>query len=246
MQRILFLGAVLLSIAGCGTIRPKAETVEVKNTKELLLRSNMLWPKLKTVQLRGSLTAKQGKTNQRITTTLRIASEEFIWINASMIVPLGRAKIDKTGVAFYEQIGETYFEGDFSAIKQALGLTLAYEEIENSLLGIPLYPTALRRARLRKNNEGYVLTARQGNKRLSCTLNAQFFLVSQTLSVGGEQLVIRYGDYKKIAGQWIPMQVRYMGEAKGQAVELSFEFRKAELDNALRVPFNIPKSYTRL
>ena len=89
------------------------------------------------MDLRGSLTARQGDISQRITTTVRISANELIWLNAAVIVPLGRAKIDQSGVAFYEQIGKTFFEGDFSAIEKTLGLTLDYTKSKTACGGFP-------------------------------------------------------------------------------------------------------------
>ena len=196
--------------------------------------------------MRGSLTAHQGDVSQRITTTVRISANELIWLNAAVILPLGRAKIDQSGVVFYEQIGKTFFEGDFSAVEQTLGFTLDYTQIENSLRGVPVIEITARKARFASIKGGYVLKSRQGNLRLSNTYNHQFLMTKQLLTLGKQRLVIHYGDYQQISGQWIPMQVRYEGQAKGETVQLEFAFRKAEINSEIRTPFSIPKSYTHI
>ena len=196
--------------------------------------------------MRGSLTAHQGDVSQRITTTVRISANELIWLNAAVILPLGRAKIDQSGVVFYEQIGKTFFEGDFSAVEQILGFTLDYTQIENSLRGVPVIEITARKARFASIKDGYVLKSRQGNLRLSNTYNHQFLMTKQLLTLGKQRLVIHYGDYQQISGQWIPMQVRYEGQAKGETVQLEFAFRKAEINSEIRTPFSIPKSYTHI
>ena len=159
---------------------------------------------------------------------------------------LGRAKIDQSGVVFYEQIGKTFFEGDFSAIEKTLGLALGYTQIENSLRGVPVIETTARKARFASIKDGYVLKSRQRNLQLSNTYNQQFLMTKQLLTLGKQRLVIHYGDYQQISGQWIPMQVRYEGQAKGETVQLEFAFRKAEINSEIRTPFSIPKSYTRI
>ena len=247
MHRALFFGMILLIINGCGVLRPKpTSTVSVSNSKELLKQTQRTQPTWETLDLRGSLTASQGDISQRITTTVRISANELIWLNAAVIVPLGRAKIDQSGVAFYEQIGKTFFEGDFSAIEKTLGLALDYTQIENSLRGVPVIETTARKARFASIKDGYVLKSRQGNLRLSNTYNQQFLMTKQLLTLGQERLVIHYDDYQQISGQWIPMQISYEGQAKGETVQLEFAFRKAEINSEIRTPFSIPKSYTRL
>lgn len=247
MHRALFFGMILLIINGCGVLRPKpTSTLSVSNSKELLKQTQLTQPTWKTLDLRGSLTARQGDISQRITTTIRISANELIWLNAAVIVPMGRAKIDQSGVAFYEQIGKTFFEGDFSAIEKTLGLALDYTQIENSLRGVPVIATTARKARFASIKDGYVLKSRQGNLRLSNTYNQQFLMTKQLLTLGKQRLVIHYDDYQQISGQWIPMQVRYEGQAKGETVQLEFAFRKAEINSEIRTPFSIPKSYTRI
>jgi len=238
---------ILLIINGCGVLRPKpTSTISVSNSKELLKQTQRTQPTWETLDLRGSLTARQGDISQRITTTVRISANELIWLNAAVIVPLGRAKIDQSGVAFYEQIGKTFFEGDFSAIEKTLGLALDYTQIENSLRGVPVIATTARKARFASIKDGYVLKSRQGNLRLSNTYNQQFLMTKQLLTLGKQRLVIHYDDYQQISGQWIPMQISYEGQAKGETVQLEFAFRKAEINSEIRTPFSIPKSYTRL
>lgn len=247
MHRALFFGMILLIINGCGVLRPEpTSTISASNSKELLKQTQRTQPTWETLDLRGSLTARQGDISQRITTTVRISANELIWLNAAVIVPLGRAKIDQSGVAFYEQIGKTFFEGDFSAIEKTLGLALDYTQIENSLLGVPVIATTARKARFASIKDGYVLKSRQGNLRLSNTYNQQFLMTKQLLTLGKQRLVIHYDDYQQISGQWIPMQVSYEGQAKGETVQLEFAFRKAEINSEIRTPFSIPKSYTRL
>ena len=247
MHRALFFGMILLIINGCGVLRPKpTSTISVSNSKELLKQTQRTQPTWETLDLRGSLTARQGDISQRITTTVRISANELIWLNAAVIVPLGRAKIDQSGVAFYQQIGKTFFEGDFSAIEKTLGLALDYTQIENSLRGVPVIATTARKARFASIKDGYVLKSRQGNLRLSNTYNQQFLMTKQLLTLGKQRLVIHYDDYQQISGQWIPMQISYEGQAKGETVQLEFAFRKAEINSEIRTPFSIPKSYTRL
>ena len=247
MRKALFFGVILLFINSCGVLGPKpTSTISVSNSKELLKQTQRTQPTWETLDLRGSLTARQGDISQRITITIRISANELIWFNAAVIVPLGRAKIDQSGVAFYEQIGKTFFEGDFLAIEKTLGLTLDYNQIENSLRGVPVIETTARKARFASIKDGYILKSRQGNLRLSNTYNQQFLMTKQLLTLGKQCLVIHYGDYQQISGQWIPMQVRYEGQAKDETVQLEFAFRKAEINSEIRTPFSIPKAYTRI
>ena len=247
MRRVLFFGTIVLIVNSCGVLRPKPTSdIKVKNAKDLIEQIQTTQPSWNTLDMRGSVTALQGDASQRITTSIRIRTNELIWVNAAIIVPVGRAKIDKKGVSFYEQIGKTFFEGDFSAIEDALGFLLNYAQIENSLRAAPLFETPKRRVQFAVIKNGYTLKSRQGNLRLSNTYNQQFMMTKQLLTLGQKRLAIHYSDYQQISGQWIPMKIRYEGQSNGETVELDFEFRKAEINTSIRTPFAIPKSYTHI
>ena len=247
MRRVLFLGMFALTVNSCGVLRPKPTSdIKVTNAKDLIEQIQTIQPSWNTLDMRGSVTAFQGDASQRISTSIRIRANELIWVNAAMIVPVGRAKIDKTGVSFYEQIGKTFFEGDFSAIEDALGFSLNYAQIENSLRGVSLFETPKRRVRFAVIKDGYILKSHQGNLRLSNTYNQQFMMTKQLLTLGQKRLVIHYSDYQQMSGQWIPMKIRYEGQSKGETAQLEFEFRKADINTSIRTPFSIPKSYTRI
>ncbi len=247
MRRVLFFGTIVLIVNSCGVLRPKPTSdIKVKNAKDLIEQIQTTQPSWNTLDMRGSVTVLQGDASQRITTSIRIRTNELIWVNVAIIVPVGRAKIDKTGISFYEQIGKTFFEGDFSAIEDALGFLLNYAQIENSLRAAPLFETPKRRVQFAVIKNGYTLKSRQGNLRLSNTYNQQFMMTKQLLTLGQKRLVIHYSDYQQISGQWIPMKIRYEGQSNGETAELDFEFRKAEINTSIRTPFAIPKSYTHI
>jgi hypothetical protein len=63
-------------------------------------------------------------------------------------------------------------------------------------------------------------------------------MTKQLLTLGQQRLAIHYDDYQQVSGQWIPMQVRYEGQAKGETVHLGFAFRKAETNSEIRTPIS--------
>ena len=47
-----------------------------------------------------------------------------------------------------------------------------------------------------------------------------------------------------MSGQWIPMKIRYEGQSNGEAAQLEFEFRKAEINTSIRTHFPFQNLYT--
>ena len=118
MRRVMFLGMIVLIVNSCGVLRPKPTSdIKVANAKDLIEQIQTIQPSWNTLDYAwiGHSTSRRCKSanhDQHSNSHKRIDLG-----HAAMIVPVGRAKIDKTGVSFYEQIGKNFFEGDFQQLK---------------------------------------------------------------------------------------------------------------------------------
>jgi len=242
MKRLWFIAILLLG--ACKSFKTDFDKTIANSTPELLANAQSAQSSWKTLNLRGAVMANFENSSQRISTNIRIESQKQIWINASMIVPIGRAKIDTSGVAFYEVLGKSYYQGDFSAIQKILGVNLGYQALENSLLGRPFLPELLPNARLTKNKLGYQLKVRQGKLEFVCRYNQDFLLQYQHVYIGKQQLEVNYSDYQKKSNHWLPMKVNFQSQSRLNQSSLEFDFRNAVVDPPLRFPFQIPKNFT--
>jgi outer membrane biogenesis lipoprotein LolB len=244
MKRLWLIGTMLLLLGACKALKTDFDNTTANTTPELLAGAQAAQSSWNTLNLRGVVMANFEDSSQRISTNIRIESQKQIWINASMIVPIGRAKIDTSGVAFYEVLGKSYYQGDFSAIQKILGVNLGYQALENSLLGRPFLPELLLNARLSKHKSGYQLKARQGKLEFVCRYNQDFLLQYQHVYIGKQQLEVNYFDYQKKSNQWLPMKVNFQAQSHFEQSSLEFNFRNVVVDPPLRFPFQIPKNYT--
>lgn len=244
MRRLWFV--VLLLLGACKPLKTDTSIKTPGTTSELIGSVKATHTPWTTLNLRGHVVAQKGDTRQRISTNIRIESQKQIWINASMVVPLGRAKIDTKGVAFYEVLGKSYFEGDFTAIQNLLGVELKFQALENGLLGRPLLPELLPKARLSKRNGEYELKTKQGKLEFVCTYGQDFLLRQQQVRIGKQQLVVSYADYQSSNDLTLPMEVVFDVQSPQDQASLAFGFRNVVVDAPLRFPFRIPKDFTPL
>ena len=244
MRRLWFV--VLLLFGACKSLKTDASMMTANSTSELLKSAESTSAPWNTLNFRGHVVAKTNDNRQRISTNIRVESQNQIWINASMIVPLGRAKIDTAGVAFYEVLGKSYFEGDFTAIQNLLGIALKYQALENGLLGRPLLPEMLPKARLSKRNGEYQLKVKQGKLEFVCTYGQDFLLRQQQVRIDKKQLIVSYADYQKTNDLRLPMGVIFDAQSPQNQASVSFHFRNVVVDAPLRFPFQIPKDFTPL
>ena len=244
MKRLWYVGTMLFLVGACKSFKTDFGNTTANTTSELLVNTQAAQSSWTTLNLRGAVMANFEDSSQRISTNIRIESQKQIWINASMIVPIGRAKIDTSGVAFYEVLGKSYYQGDFSAIQKILGVNLGYQALENGLLGRPFLPELLLNARLTKNKSGYQLKVRQGKLEFVCRYNQDFLLHHQHMYIGKQQLEVNYSDYQKKSNHWLPMKVNFQAQSRLNQSSLEFNFRNAVIDPPLRFPFQIPKNFT--
>src|SRR5690606_19315488 len=81
-----------------------------------------------------------------------------IWLSAQLLgIPLAKALITRDRVSYFEKIGGTYFDGDYSLISQWLGTPLDFDKLQNLLLGQTIYDLREDRYMLTESTRGYQL-----------------------------------------------------------------------------------------
>ena len=81
----------------------------------------------KTVNAKLKANFNNGKLKQSISVSLRMKKDEVIWLKGSKFITVFKAKITPTSVSYYSPFAKNYFEGDFSMIKELLGVIRTQE-----------------------------------------------------------------------------------------------------------------------
>ena len=89
----------------------------------------------KTVDAKLKVNFDNGKTKQGLSVYLKMKKDEVIWLKGSKLITVFKAEITPTSVRYYSPVFKNYFEGDFSMIKQLLGVEINFEQLQNLFLG---------------------------------------------------------------------------------------------------------------
>ena len=249
MKKLSLIGVGLLLLAGCKSLAP----ISPKKSIDTVLSSRVVQQQiesqalaLESLQWRGDAQLSLNKKRQRVSITTRIKKGEAVWVNGSMIIPLGRLMITPTSLQFYEKIGRRYAQLDYRDLKKRLGIAVDYSMLENVLTAKPIVHRLFRRTTLTFTDKNYVLTSKKRGVSATFEYDAAFRLIRQTVGVGQTKIEANYGAYVKKEGQWIPQQLRLGLTDGGKTTSLQLRAKQTQLNGEVNIPFVIPSGYTSI
>ena len=243
---------IIVLLYGCAPGKNLTSTVgEIPEmrTKQILKKHIKQHAKFNTLQCKLKVELFQNSKAQSNTVTLRMDRGKTIWINA--FLNLIRIKITPDRVQMYNKIDKTYFDGDFSLIKQLLGVDLDFSNLENLLLGDTFFKHNSSSLNQVKDNTGYTLKP----YKLDPTLNVlyrinpfYFKMKTQEISHLKEEihLKVNYDDFQEINQQLIPSKMAITINEKQNNTFIKLNLKSVSLNQSIRFPFKLPKGYKQL
>jgi len=243
---------IIVLLYGCAPGKNLTSTVgEIPEmrTKQILKKHIKQHAKFNTLQCKLKIELFQNSKAQSNTVTLRMDRGKTIWINA--FLNMIRIKITPDRVQMYNKIDKTYFDGDFSLIKQLLGIDLDFSNLENLLLGDTFFKHNSSSLNQVKDNSGYTLKP----YKLDPTLNVlyrinpfYFKMKTQEISHLKEEihLKVNYDDFQEINQQLIPSKMAITINEKQNNTFIKLNLKSVSLNQSIRFPFKLPKGYKLL
>ena len=243
---------IIVLLYGCAPGKNLTSTVgEIPEmrTKQILKKHIKQHAKFNTLQCKLKVELFQNSKAQSNNVTLRMDRGKTIWINA--FLNMIRIKITPDRVQMYNKIDKTYFDGDFSLIKQLLGIDLDFSNLENLLLGDTFFKHNSSSLNQVKDNSGYTLKP----YKLDPTLNVlyrinpfYFKMKTQEISHLKEEihLKVNYDDFQEINQQLIPSKMAITINEKQNNTFIKLNLKSVSLNQSIRFPFKLPKGYKLL
>ena len=243
---------IIVLLYGCAPGKNLTSTVgEIPEmrTKQILKKHIKQHAKFNTLQCKLKVELFQNSKAQSNTVTLRMDRGKTIWINA--FLNMIRIKITPDRVQMYNKIDKTYFDGDFSLIKQLLGIDLDFSNLENLLLGDTFFKHNSSSLNQVKDNSGYTLKPYKLDPTLNVLyrINPFYFKVkTQEISHLKEEihLKVNYDDFQEINQQLIPSKMAITINEKQNNTFIKLNLKSVSLNQSIRFPFKLPKGYKLL
>ncbi len=252
IKRILAVVLLTLSIAACGT-KKAATGFEESNAKAAGVIKNHYDKATKFNTLSGKLRAtyQDADRTQSVNLSFRMEKDKAIWMSASILgFPMAKVYITPQKVSYYEKVGKTYFDGDFSLVSEWLGTPLDFEKLQNLLLGQAIYDLRTDAYTLSESARGFQLLPKKNSD-----VKKMFMLDAETYKAKAQQLAqesenrsvtVTYEDYQNISGKLIPETITIIANEGGESTNITLQYRNIEFDEEVSFPFSIPSGYDEI
>ena len=243
---------ILVLVFGCATgknLTPTVGKIPEMRTKQILKKHIKQNTKFKTLQCKLKIELFQDLKEQSNTVILRMERGKTIWINA--FLNMLRVKITPDRVQMYNKIDKTYYDGDFTLIKELLGVDLNFSNLENLLLGDIFFKHNSSSLKQVKDSSAYKLKPYKLNSSLNVlyTINP-FYFKTNTQEIfnlkEGIKFKISYEEFKGVNQQLIPTKMIVTINDKGNNTYIKLNLKSVSLNQLTRFPFKFPEEYKPL
>lgn len=250
-KHILVLLFVTIILSSCGARR---EAVEIEDAalSKVVNSHYSTEPEFNTLTSRMRLNYTDEERSQSVTVSFRMQKDSTIWISAQVLgIPLAKALITRERVSYYEKIGKTYFDGDYSLLSKWLGTPLDYDKLQNLLLGQAVYDLREGRYKLTESTRGYQLVPDNGFE----AVKRMFLLDPSTFRTSAQQLsqerenrsvTITYPKFQSVSGRILPEEIRIVANEAGSGTQIEITYRSVSFNDPVSFPFDIPSGYDEI
>jgi len=245
---------LFLVITSCRSKKYMSESnnIEVVSTKKIISNHYENVFDQQTINAKLSAKYKDKKTSTSISIKLRLEKDKTIWMSATKLsIPFAKVKITPNRVSYYEKLGKTYFDGDFSLLSKWLGTELDYDKVQNILLGQAVLNLRKGKYNSEVSNNAYQLIPKKDNELFAIL----FFLNPENFKLDKQEirhpekeqlLSVSYPNYQIIDGEQIPKKINITAIDSKKITNINIEYRSVEFYKKLTFPFSIPSGYKEI
>lgn len=245
---------VILSIVLLVSCGSKKEIIEIEDaaTSKVVGMHYQNEADFKTLTSRMRLKYQDEDRSQSVTVSFRMEKDETIWMSAQLLgIPLAKALITRDRVSYYEKIGKTYFDGDFSLLSSWLGTPLDFDKLQNLLIGQAIYDLREDKYVLTESARGYQLepaNTMEAVKRMFLLDPKSFKATAQQLAQESENrnVTVTYPNYQRVSGQTLPEDILIIANASGSGTQIEISMRSVVFNEKVSFPFDIPSGYSEI
>lgn len=205
----------------------------------------------KTLDAKLKVNFNNGKIDQSLSVNLMIEKDKVIWLKGTKFITVFKAKITPTTVSYYSPFAKNYFEGDFSMIKQLLGVEINFEQLQNLFLGQSLLNVKEQDQELQIVNNRYILSPEKQAELFNIffTINPSHFKLDEQTIVNADKdlrLDVKYPSYNLIENVVFPSEVNIKAKTADSFTEIDIIYKSVEFNTNLKMSYDIPNNYKRL
>lgn len=254
MRVFKYLFLTIIVITSCKSNKTMTDSdAIVKNlsAKKVSKKHNAVNFDKNTADARLKVNFKSGKVNQSLSVSMKMIKDEVIWLKGTKLITVFKAKITPTSVSYYSPLAKNYFEGDFSLIKDLLGVEINFQQLQNLFLGQALLDLKNEKQDIQIVDNQYLLSPKNQNSLFDIffAIDPSHFKLNKQFLVNSEQnlrLDVAYPSYNKIDGELFPSQINIKAKNSKSSSKISLVYREVEFNKDVSMSFRIPRNYKQL
>ena len=249
MKKIILLLSIF-SLSSCSflynTSKDNNESSRKFTPKKSIRIANNNFNSIDYIQAKAKVSFRDNNKIKSNTITMRISSDEKIWINASL--GAARILIDNDSVKYYNKIEKNYFVSDINYINEKIGFESNFDILQNLVLGILIHkfdPSSL----YQKTENSYIYKDDKFNlnsKVIQSTVSISPFnsrVLKHSFKDQNNFFEVSYDDYTIVDEQILPTKIRFSNNG---LESLYIEIKSISSLEKINIPFRIPKNYKRI
>ena len=251
MKKIVFTLLILIFFTSCKTKKNTSNNTNTMLLDKVLTNYYDNSFKNKTVKASLKIKYEGDKNIPQVNASLRIEKDKIIWMSISKFITVGKLKITPNKVQFYNNLDQTYFDGDFSILSNLLGTEVNFQQVQSILLGEAIYPLNNKDYQIKKEANSFVFTPNENDERF----NIFFWLDSQNFKAkkqeirqnNGEKLLsVQFTEFEKVQDVNFPKHLYILAKDDKKTSTINIDYKSVKLDISLRYPFSIPNGYKEI
>jgi len=200
---------------------------------------------IKFIQAKAKVSLRDKNKMKSSTVTLRISSNEKIWVSAAL--GAARVIIDNDSIKYYNKIEKNFFVSDFNYVNEIIGFDTNFKILQNLILGL-LIEQYDYSSLVEKTEKSYSFKKKLilGNKPVESTVYISpysFRILKLVFSQGPNNFQVLYEDYLELKNQNIPTKIRFLNNG---VENISIEIKSIASLEKINLPFRIPQNYKRI
>ncbi|MDR9457540.1 MAG: DUF4292 domain-containing protein [Salegentibacter sp.] len=247
---VLFLLSAFMISCGSGRVKKGIATKDLE-AAGIIAKHYENEPDFETLTARLRTVYQTEDKTQTVNLNFRMEKDKAIWISATILgFPMAKAYITPSSVSYYEKIGKTYFEGDFSLLSDILGTPLDFEKLQNLLLGQAIYDLRTEEYKFSQTPRGYQFLPVKDD-----LIKKMFLLNTGNLKAEAQQLAqeednrrvtVTYTGYQETSGKLFPRHIRIIANEGANSTHIELTYRSLEVNTDISFPFEIPSGYEEI
>ena len=243
---------VLVSCKAKAKVVNESKKDESRMTAERIIKSHYSNKSdFKTLYIKSSVKYSDDKLTQNLTAEIKIKKNEQILVSIRFLgITMAKALITPSKVSYYEKMGGTYFDGDFSSLSKWLGTDLDYTKVQNILIGQAMddltkgnYQDSLVGQTYRLEN-----ISNNNTKKYFFFDTDKFLLNKQEIVQMAEnrKMEVSYSDYKMYNESQIHSGIAIKAEQDKGKTEINLGYNTVTINEELTFPYSVPDGYKRI